>query len=114
MSQLRKVKNPLIQINGSDKAPSAIEKALINIENANLIDFIKIEKKDFFQLEKETSGPLHILINPPYGKRMEGDINALYQGIGDTFKQSFPNTHAWIISSNMDAIKCVKVRYIHK
>ncbi|MDG2108988.1 MAG: THUMP domain-containing protein [Flavobacteriaceae bacterium] len=109
-SQLKKVKNPLIQINGSDKAPSAIEKALINIENANLDDFIKIEKKDFFQLEKESSGPLHILTNPPYGERIEGDINALYQGIGDTFKQSFPNTHAWIISSNMDAIKCVGLR----
>ena len=109
-SQLKKVKNPLIQINGSDKAPSAIEKALINIENANLNDFIKIEKKDFFQLEKESSGSLHILTNPPYGERIEGDINALYQGIGDTFKQSFPNTHAWIISSNMDAIKCVGLR----
>ena len=109
-SQLKKVKNPLIQINGSDKAPSAIEKALINIENANLDDFIKIEKKDFFQLEKESSGALHILTNPPYGERIEGDINALYQGIGDTFKQSFPNTHAWIISSNMDAIKCVGLR----
>ena len=109
-SQLKKVKNPLIQINGSDKAPSAIEKALINIENANLDDFIKIEKKDFFQLEKESSGPLHILTNPPYGERIEGDINALYQGIGDTFKQSFSNTHAWIISSNMDAIKCVGLR----
>ena len=109
-SQLKKVKNPLVQINGSDKAPSAIEKALINIENANLDDFIKIEKKDFFQLEKESSGPLHILTNPPYGERMEGDINALYQGIGDTFKQSFPNTHAWIISSNMDAIKFVGLR----
>ena len=109
-SQLKKVKNPSIQINGSDKAPSAIEKSLINIENANLNDFIKIDKKDFFQLEKESSGPLHILTNPPYGERMEGDINALYQGIGDTFKQSFPNTHAWIISSNMDAIKCVGLR----
>ncbi len=109
-SQLKKITNPAIQIKGSDKAPSAIEKALVNIENANLSDFVKIEKKDFFQLEKESTGPLHLLTNPPYGERLDGDMNALYQGIGDAFKQSFPNTHAWIISSNMEAIKCVGLR----
>ena len=109
-SQLKKVINPKIQINGSDKAPSAIEKAKQNIENANLSEFIQIQKKDFFQLDKQTKGPLHLMINPPYGERLEGDINALYQGIGDGFKQSFPNTHAWLISSNMEAIKCIGLR----
>ena len=109
-SQLKKVVNPKIQISGSDKAPSAIEKAKQNIENANLSEFIKIKKKDFFQLDKQTKGPLHLLMNPPYGERLEGDINALYQGIGDGFKQSFPNTQAWLISSNMEAIKCIGLR----
>ena len=109
-SQLKRIKNPGIQIKGSDKAPSAIEKATINGENANLSEFITLEKKDFFQIDKETSGPLHLLTNPPYGERLDGDINALYQGIGDAFKQSFPNTQAWLISSNMEALKCVGLR----
>ena len=109
-SQLKKISNPTIQIKGSDKAPSAIEKALQNVENANLSDFISIEKKDFFQVEKETKGPLHLLTNPPYGERLEGDMNMLYQGIGDAFKQSFPNTQAWMISSNMEALKFVGLR----
>ena len=109
-SQLKRIKNPGIQIKGSDKAPSAIEKATINVENANLSEFITLEKKDFFQIDKETSGPLHLLTNPPYGERLDGDINALYQGIGDAFKQSFPNTQAWLISSNMEALKCVGLR----
>lgn len=109
-SQLMKVINPNIQIKGYDKAPSAVEKAKQNIENANLSEFIQIEKKDFFQLEKETKGPLHLLTNPPYGERLDGDMNVLYQGIGDGFKQSFPNTHAWLISSNMEAIKYIGLR----
>lgn len=109
-SQLTKIKNPGILIKGSDKAPSAIEKATINVDNANLSEFITLEKKDFFQIDKETSGPLHLLTNPPYGERLEGDMNALYQGIGDAFKQSFPNTQAWLISSNMQALKCVGLR----
>jgi len=109
-SQLKRIKNPGIQIKGSDKAPSAIEKATINVENANLSEFITLEKKDFFQIDKEALGPLHLLTNPPYGERLDGDINALYQGIGDAFKQSFPNTQAWLISSNMEALKCVGLR----
>jgi len=109
-SQLNKMSSPKVQIKGSDKAPSAVEKALQNVENANLSEFITIERKDFFQIEKETKGPLHILTNPPYGKRLEGDMNALYQAIGDSFKQSFPNTKAWLISSNMEAIKCIGLR----
>jgi putative N6-adenine-specific DNA methylase len=109
-SQLTKIKNPGILIKGSDKAPSAIEKATINVDNANLSEFITLEKKDFFQIDKETSGPLHLLTNPPYGERLDGDVNALYQGIGDAFKQSFPNTQAWLISSNMQALKCVGLR----
>jgi putative N6-adenine-specific DNA methylase len=109
-SQLKRIKNPGIQIKGSDKAPSAIEKATINVENANLSEFITLEKKDIFQIDKETSGPLHLLTNPPYGERLDGDMNALYQGIGDAFKQSFPNTQAWLISSNMEALKCVGLR----
>lgn len=109
-SQLKRIKNPGIQIKGSDKAPSAIEKATINVDNANLSEFITLEKKDFFQIDKETSGPLHLLTNPPYGERLDGDMNALYQGIGDAFKQSFPNTQAWLISSNMEALKCVGLR----
>jgi len=109
-SQLNKMSSPKVQIKGSDKAPSAVEKALQNVENANLSEFITIERKDFFQLEKETQGPLHLLTNPPYGKRLEGDMNALYQAIGDSFKQSFPNTKAWLISSNMEAIKCIGLR----
>jgi len=109
-SQLKKIINPNVQIKGSDKAPSAVEKAIQNVENANLSDFITIEKKDFFQVEKETKGPLHLLTNPPYGERLEGDMTVLYQGIGDSFKQSFPNTQAWMISSNMEALKHVGLR----
>ena len=52
----------------------------------------------------------HILTNPPYGKRLEGNINALYKSIGDTFKQSFLQANAWIISSNFEAVKHIGLR----
>ena len=109
-SQLKKVINPHVKIKGSDKAPSAVEKARQNIANANLNDFITIEKNNFFQIEKDGTTPLHLLTNPPYGERLEGDINAIYQSIGDTLKLSFPNTNAWMITSNMEAMKFIGLR----
>ena len=113
-SQLKKVINPSVKIKGIDRAPSAIEKTKQNLTNANLNDFVEIERKNFFQLQKQSNRPLHILTNPPYGKRLDGEINAMYQSIGDSFKQSFPNTNAWIISSNMEAIKHIGLRPIRK
>ena len=34
----------------------------------------------------------------------------MYQSIGDSLKQSFPNTNAWLISSNMEALKHIGLR----
>ena len=54
--------------------------------------------------------PLHLLTNPPYGERLSGDINKLYRKFGDVLKRSYPNTEAWIISSNFEAIKFFGLR----
>ena len=113
-SQMNKVISPSIEIRGSDKAPSAIQKTIQNINNANLTDIIKIEKKNFFELKKNNEGPLHLLTNPPYGIRLEVNINQLYQKIGDKFKLSFPNTQSWLISSNLEAIKHIGLRPTRK
>jgi putative N6-adenine-specific DNA methylase len=58
--------------------------------------------------------PLHLLTNPPYGERLEGDINTLYKNFGDTLKRSYPNTQAWIISSNFEALKFFGLRPTRK
>ncbi len=85
-SQLNKIQGLAGSITGFDKAPSAVAKARDNVRNANLEEFISIEKDNFFFTQKEHEGPLHIVTNPPYGERIEGDINALYGSFGDTFK----------------------------
>lgn len=109
-AQLKRIVNPPIQLFGADRAPSAVAKAIANVESANLSEFITIQKENFFQLEKPSIAPLHLVTNPPYGERLTGDIQALYQSIGDTLKLSFPNTHAWIFSGNLDAIKYIGLR----
>ena len=109
-SKLNNVVSPVGKIYGFDKAPSAIEKSTTNIKNAVLEDFIQVNRADFFNSQKMGDTPLLLLTNPPYGERLGGDINTLYKNFGDTLKRSYPNTQAWIISSNFEALKFFGLR----
>ncbi|PZD77029.1 class I SAM-dependent RNA methyltransferase [Mesonia sp. K7] len=110
-SALNKIRGFDHKIIGYDKAPSAVRKAQENIENANLTEFISVEQQDFFKTEKVTEGHLHMLFNPPYGERLELlNLELFYSQIGDTLKQNYPNTQAWFIVSNLEAIKNVGLR----
>lgn len=113
-SAMKKVRDFHFKIRGYDKAPSAVMKAKDNVTNANLGDFIEIEQKSFFESVKQNEGYLHMLFNPPYGERLEIDIEDFYGKIGDTLKQGYPGTHAWFIATNFDAIKSVGLRASRK
>ena len=109
-SVLKKARDFHFTIKGYDKAPSAVQKAKDNIDNANLSEFISVEHEDFFKTEKQTERHLHMVFNPPYGERLNIDMPEFYKAIGDTLKQNYPGTHAWFITSNLDAIKHVGLR----
>ena len=109
-SVLKKMREFHFKIKGYDTSPSAVHKAIDNIENANLSEFIKVERQDFFASQKEGERHLHMLFNPPYGERLEIDMPKFYKEIGDTLKQSYPGTDAWFITSNLEAIKHVGLR----
>ncbi|WP_284652055.1 THUMP domain-containing class I SAM-dependent RNA methyltransferase [Flavobacterium terrisoli] len=95
---------------GYDKAPSAVQKAKDNIVNANLDEYVTISQANFFDTKKETTGPLHMVFNPPYGERLDIDLERFYRELGDTLKNSYPNTNAWFITANLEALKFVGLR----
>ncbi|WP_370641045.1 THUMP domain-containing class I SAM-dependent RNA methyltransferase [Flavobacterium anseongense] len=95
---------------GYDKAPSAVQKAKDNIQNANLDDYVSIIQGDFFDSKKENVGPLHMVFNPPYGERLNIELERFYREIGDTLKNNYPNTNAWFITANLEALKFVGLR----
>ncbi|MDI1316609.1 THUMP domain-containing protein [Flavobacterium sp.] len=97
-------------ITGYDKAPSAVQKAKDNILNANLDDYITISQADFFETKKENTGPLQMVFNPPYGERLNIELERFYREIGDTLKNNYPNTNAWFITANLEALKFVGLR----
>ncbi len=109
-SLLKKVREFHYTITGYDKAPSAVQKAKDNIKNANLDDYITVRERNFFDTQKETQGPLHMLFNPPYGERLDIRMERFYAEIGDTLKKNYPGTNAWFITANLEALKYVGLR----
>lgn len=109
-SSLNKTREFHHKIVGYDKAPSAVRKATDNIANANLSEYITVERKNFFETTKFTEKQLHMVFNPPYGERLNLDMEDFYASIGDTLKQEYPGTDAWFITSNLEALKFVGLR----
>ncbi|TVZ54892.1 putative N6-adenine-specific DNA methylase [Lutibacter sp. Hel_I_33_5] len=107
---LKKIRSSHFKIMGFDKAPSAVQKAKANVENANLDDFIGVHHVNFFNSTKEVFGNTTILFNPPYGERLNIDIPEFYKKIGDTLKHNYPGSTAWLITSDIQALKHVGLR----
>ena len=109
-SLMKKTREFQYTIKGIDKAPSAVAKARENVMNANLEDYITISQANFFETEKQTQGPLHMVFNPPYGERLAITIDRFYRELGDTLKQSYPGTTAWFITANLEGLKHVGLK----
>lgn len=108
---LKKIKDFHFKIYGYDIDPMVTRKAKANAKSANLDEFIEIETKDFFETKKETERFLYIMCNPPYDERLSIDnVEEFYGNIGNTLKRGYPGSQAWMITSNMEALKSVGLR----
>ena len=98
------------EIFASDHSAKAVDIARQNIAAAHLSHDINLSKQDMFELIPPEGGGV-MLINPPYGERLEeDDIVKLYKGIGDALKQHFKGFSAWIISSDKDSMKQIGLK----
>ncbi len=109
-ASLKKVREFHHKIIGYDKAPSAVRKTQENVDHANLTEYINVNRKDFFREDKPVEGKLHMVFNPPYGERLPIEMEIFYGKIGDTLKQVYAGTEAWLITSNMEALKHVGLK----
>lgn len=107
--RLNRVKEFTGKIVGYDIDSEALDIAHNNVESAEMDDVITIRHKNFFDSEKDMF-PLLMVFNPPYDERISINDDDFYKKIGDTFKQHYPNTLAWLISADLDAPKKIGLR----
>lgn len=108
--EIDKVIDNCPKIIGGEISKNVARKADINVMEAGLGKYIQIENCAFEDLEvPEGEGVL--ILNPPYGERMDQDedINGLYKSIGDTLKKKWSGYNAWVITSNLEAAKFIRL-----
>ncbi len=107
---VNKITNHEQKILGGELSPNVAKKAKENIKNAKVDDIVSIKNCDLKDFEVP-AGRGVVVINPPYGERMDKDnIEELYKMMGDTFKKNFQGYDCWILSSNIEALKNVGLR----
>jgi putative N6-adenine-specific DNA methylase len=113
-SSLAKVKDFKGKIVGCDRSFGSFRKAESNIKDAMLDDIIELKRANFFRQPHkfETTGT--ILFNPPYGERIEADMLELYSKIGDTFKNHYAGSTAWLITSDMEAVNSINLKHTRR
>ncbi len=95
---------------GSDINGHFLDIARENVRRARLSDFISLSKADAFRTHPPRV-PAFVMTNPPYGERLEVEnITQFYENLGNTFKNNFSGCKAFVISSDIEALKRVGLK----
>ncbi len=98
------------EIWGSDRSGAFVSMVMKNAEYAGLTGEIEIRKALFEKVTPPWNEGI-IVMNPPYGERMQtSEINLFYQNVGDVLKQNFTGYCTWILSANKEALKYIGLR----
>ncbi|HQJ61081.1 MAG TPA: THUMP domain-containing protein [bacterium] len=99
-----------LPIFGSDISADAVEMAKTNLNNAGLLEAVTLNCSDILDISAPADNGL-IVANLPYGERM-GEINELrdlYPKIGDTLKKNFSGWNAYLLSSDLQMPKFIRL-----
>lgn len=108
----RKITRPDLTIFAFDKDEAAVNTTISNAQKAGLQKVISVKKQDFFNIKDGHEIATSIIMNPPYDERIGLlDAEDFYSQIGDVYKQEFTGSSAWMISSNLTALKRVGLRH---
>jgi putative N6-adenine-specific DNA methylase len=95
---------------GSDMSSQAIAMARTNAKNAFMGKKIDFKVSSFEDMLPPADEGM-LITNPPYGERLKQEnIKAFHMIMGDYLKKNFTGYTAWILSSNIEALKFTGLR----
>ncbi len=104
------IKDTEVKIIGSDIDRETVTIALSNASRAKVDDIIEFHISPFEDFTPPP-GKKHLIINPPYDERLKKEsITDFYKLIGDTLKQKYNDTTAWILTGNTEARKAIGLK----
>jgi len=92
-----------------DKSLQSLKAAETNAREIGVAEFIKFERKDFFNDSKFEG--FTVITNPPYDERLKlEDSSMFYKSLGDHLKKYYINCNFHIISSNIEGLKAIGLK----
>ncbi|WP_421774808.1 THUMP domain-containing class I SAM-dependent RNA methyltransferase [Gracilimonas sp.] len=100
------------RIIATDHDVRAVNATRKNARTAGLDHLIEVKKCDFSETEIPDGDPGVIMLNPPYGDRIgnEKELEPVYEGIGDYFKQEATGWWGYVFTGNFDLAKHIGLR----
>jgi putative N6-adenine-specific DNA methylase len=100
------------RIIATDYDVRAVNATRKNARTAGIDHLIEVQKCDFSETEIPKDHAGVIMLNPPYGDRLgnEKELEPLYQGIGDYFKQEATGWWGYVFTGNFDLAKKIGLR----
>lgn len=98
-----------VTICGSDIDSQMVLKTKRNLRGFSFGRFIDV-RTEAFQEAKIPDAPGILITNPPYGERLEADVETLYEEIGSTFKHKLKGFECWVISSSEHGLKSIGLK----
>ena len=105
-----KIIKPDVKLYGSDRDRRAFEATRANLESAGVSRMVRVRLSAFEGLEPPVENGF-IITNPPYGERLKiDDLMAFYKKLSDILKQKFTGYTAWVLGSDLEAIKFIGLK----
>lgn len=80
---------------------------------AGVAGFIDFQRADFLKLNPPFEAGT-LIMNPPYGERLEDATDELYGAIGTQLKHAYSGWKAWIFSGNIGSLKQIGLKPLKK
>ena len=104
-----KIRKAPLEIAGGDRDARAVGMANGSIRKLELREQVKVREIEF-EVHKPLWESGMVITNPPYGERIgEGDMAVFYKTISDLLKQNYQNYEAWVLSSNIKALRSIRL-----
>ncbi|MCE2711347.1 MAG: THUMP domain-containing protein [Cryomorphaceae bacterium] len=97
------------KILGSDISDEMVIKARRNLRRLSIGRFVETQVSDFKELKfQDRQGVM--VTNPPYGERMQENIEELYSELGTWMKHEMQGKSCWVLSSSETGFKSIGLK----
>ncbi len=105
------IPQPDVEINGIDISLKSVNISRSNLKEAGFDNIVTVRKNDFLKYKPESDKGI-LILNPPYGIRInsEEDVVPLYKEIGNKIKFDYTGFTAWVLSGNLPAMKFIGLK----